>query len=282
MPCDEMRDRLSPYLEGELSESERKALEAHLGECADCAALLAVLRESRVASRRARSGPPVHLARRIQEAVAQKAAEQSRPRAAWGWTWMPAFAAAASFLAMIGLIAYLDRSAKAPVMIAAKVEQETPRPAPVPASAPPPARAMEPEKVAALAKEGEKAATPETRVRKDSLSAGRLLAGRAEDVEQKTEVSRADERLEAARPRPAERSYPAAKQEFAKIAPPSGFRAESSLPRAGSRHHPLPVRRESEGVFHRHIPWRSSFGVAGGGQSQERSWRHGSRAPSRD
>jgi hypothetical protein len=220
MPCDEMRDRLSPYLEGELSESERKALEAHLGECADCAALLAVLRES-VASLRAapEADPPPHLARRIQEAVAQKAAEQSRPRTAWGWTWMPAFAAAASFLVMIGLIAYLDRSAKAPVMIAAKVEQETPRPAPVPASAPPPARAMEPEKVAALAKEGEKAATPETRVRKDSLSAGRLLAGRAEDVEQKTEVSRADERLEAARPRPAERSYPAAKQEFAKIAP---------------------------------------------------------------
>jgi anti-sigma factor RsiW len=139
MPCDEMRDRLSPYLEGELSESERKALEAHLGECADCAALLAVLRES-VASLRAapEADPPPHLARRIQEAVAQKAAEQSRPRTAWGWTWMPWIEAAASFLVMICMIDYLEPSAKATVMIAAKVEQETPRPAPVPAFAPRP------------------------------------------------------------------------------------------------------------------------------------------------
>ncbi|MBI3394164.1 MAG: zf-HC2 domain-containing protein, partial [Nitrospirae bacterium] len=104
MPCDEMRERLSPYLEGELGESERRALEAHLKECADCTALLAVLRES-VASLRAmpEAEPPAHLARKIQQAVAERAAVQSRPRATWGWTWMPAFAAAASFLAMIGL-----------------------------------------------------------------------------------------------------------------------------------------------------------------------------------
>lgn len=217
MPCDEMRDRLSPYLEGELGESERKALEAHLGECTDCAALLTVLREG-VASLRAmpEADPPAHLARRIQEAVAQKAAERSRPRTAWGWTWMPAFAAAASFLVMIGLIAYLDRSAETPVMIAAKVEQDAPRPAP----APPPVermRAVETEKAPAPAKEA-----PEEKAPKESPPKPPLLASRAEEVGKAGEISLADKKEGAERARQAE-SIPAgpraARKEIAKIAP---------------------------------------------------------------
>ena len=223
MPCDEMRERLSPYLEGELDESEQRALEAHLGECTDCAALLAVLRES-VASLRTmpEAEPPAHLARKIQQAVSQKAAVQSRPRTAWGWRWMPAFAAAASFLAMIGLIAYLDTPAETPMMIAAKVEPEASRPFPAPAPPPPPARAPETKKAPAFAKESETAATSRSPIGtpgKDSPPAGRLLAGRIEEAEKKTEVYPAHERLDAARPRPAERPHRAAKQEFAKVVP---------------------------------------------------------------
>lgn len=217
MPCDEMRDRLSPYLEGELGDSERKELEAHLGECADCAALLAVLRES-VASLRAmpEADPPASLARKIQQAVSEKAAEQSRPRTAWGWTWMPAFAAAASFLVMIGLIAYLDRSAETPVMIAAKVEQDAPRPAPVP----PPVermRAVETEKAPVLAKEA-----PEAKALRKPPPKPPLLASRAEEVGKAAEISLADKKEGAERARPAE-PIPAApravRKELAKIAP---------------------------------------------------------------
>lgn len=217
MPCDEMRDRLSPYLEGDLGDSERKALEAHLGECADCAALLAVLRES-VASLRAvpEEEPPAHLARKIQQAVAEKAAERLRPRTAWGWTWMPAFAAAGSLLVMIGLIAYLDRPAETPVMTAAKVERDAPRPAP----APPPVermRAVETEKAPAPAKEA-----PEANASKESPPKPSLLASRAEEVGKAGEISLADKKEGAERARQAE-SIPAgpraARKDLAKIAP---------------------------------------------------------------
>ncbi len=37
-------DRLSDYLDGELSERDCRALERHLGECAECEATLAELR----------------------------------------------------------------------------------------------------------------------------------------------------------------------------------------------------------------------------------------------
>lgn len=229
MPCDEMRDRLSPYLEGELGESERKALEAHLGECADCAALLAVLRESVASLRTApEAEPPPRLARKIQQAVTEKAAERSRPRTAWGWTWMPAFAAAASFLVMIGLIAYLDRSTETPVMIAAKVEQDAPRPAPVPPSAER-MRAVETEKAPALAKEGGSPA-PEMKALKESPPKPPLPTSRAEEVGKAAEISLADKKEGAERPAgqypPAAR---AARREFAKVVPET-----TSAPKPGS------------------------------------------------
>ena len=41
---DQWTDRLSEYLDGELDEAERVALEAHLATCADCTAVLADLR----------------------------------------------------------------------------------------------------------------------------------------------------------------------------------------------------------------------------------------------
>ena len=41
---DEWTDRLSEYLDGDLAEAERQALEAHLGVCEDCAATLEELR----------------------------------------------------------------------------------------------------------------------------------------------------------------------------------------------------------------------------------------------
>lgn len=263
MPCDEMRDRLSPYLEGELGDSERKALEAHLGECADCAALLAVLRES-VASLRAmpEADPPASLARKIQQAVSEKAAEQSRPRTAWGWTWMPAFAAAASFLVMIGLIAYLDRSAETPVMIAAKVEQDAPRPAPVP----PPVermRAVETEKAPVLAKEA-----PEAKALRKPSPKPPLLASRAEEVGKAAEISLADKKEGAERARPAEpipMAPGAARKDLVKIAP-----AAAGAPRPASLRPEVIITLSDPAVRERALSVVASLGGTSSDLREER------------
>ena len=56
---DQWIDRLSEYLDEELSDAERQALEAHLRNCAECAATLAELR--RVVGRaRALDDKPPH------------------------------------------------------------------------------------------------------------------------------------------------------------------------------------------------------------------------------
>ena len=41
---DQITDRLSAYLDGELSDAERASIEAHLQTCADCRAVLTDLR----------------------------------------------------------------------------------------------------------------------------------------------------------------------------------------------------------------------------------------------
>jgi anti-sigma factor RsiW len=46
MTCDELRDRLSPYVDGELDAAARAAVDAPLGACPDCAALAACLRRA--------------------------------------------------------------------------------------------------------------------------------------------------------------------------------------------------------------------------------------------
>lgn len=267
MPCDEMRDRLSPYLEGELGDSERKALEAHLGECADCAALLAVLRES-VASLRAmpEADPPASLARKIQQAVSEKAAEQSRPRTAWGWTWMPAFAAAASFLVMIGLIAYLDRSAETPVMIAAKVEQDAPRPAPVP----PPVermRAVETEKAPAPAKEGGSPA-PEMKALREPAPGAPLMARRAEEAGKMAEMSLPDRKQSAERARQAEpipMAPGAARKDLVKIAP-----AAAGAPRPASLRPEVIITLSDPAVRERALSVVASLGGTSSDLREER------------
>ena len=43
---DAVRDHFSEYLDGSLSLSDREQLEAHVGECAQCSAELATLRET--------------------------------------------------------------------------------------------------------------------------------------------------------------------------------------------------------------------------------------------
>jgi anti-sigma factor RsiW len=68
-------DMLSDYLDGDLPEAERKALEAHLLECAGCARTLEELREVIDAAKALPSMPPgIDLWRGISARIDQRAA----------------------------------------------------------------------------------------------------------------------------------------------------------------------------------------------------------------
>jgi len=47
LTCDQFAERLADYLESDTNESARRAIEAHVAECAECGALLADLRQIR-------------------------------------------------------------------------------------------------------------------------------------------------------------------------------------------------------------------------------------------
>ena len=46
MPCQELVERVTDYLDGALTERDRLRLEAHLAECEDCVRYVAQLRET--------------------------------------------------------------------------------------------------------------------------------------------------------------------------------------------------------------------------------------------
>lgn len=57
---DQWTDRLSEYLDGELDDAERVALEAHLATCADCTAVLTDLRRVVARAQALDDRPPAH------------------------------------------------------------------------------------------------------------------------------------------------------------------------------------------------------------------------------
>jgi anti-sigma factor RsiW len=88
MNCAELRERVAPLLDGELSRSDRRAAEAHLDACPSCAEFLASLAVQPLGPRRAlrarRSEPCWD---RLDQALD---AEAARPPRLWGrlycWT----------------------------------------------------------------------------------------------------------------------------------------------------------------------------------------------------
>lgn len=63
--CTALGEQLSAYLDGELSEEETEAVEAHLLVCDDCAALCRALRALRVEIAGAQLDPPPELHEKI-------------------------------------------------------------------------------------------------------------------------------------------------------------------------------------------------------------------------
>jgi hypothetical protein len=57
---DQWTDRLSEYLDGDLTEAERAAVEAHLEDCRECAETLAGLRRIVMRARSLEDRPPAH------------------------------------------------------------------------------------------------------------------------------------------------------------------------------------------------------------------------------
>jgi anti-sigma factor RsiW len=114
-------DRLSEYLDGELSHGERQALEAHLGGCGECRALLEELRAVVVTARTLPALPPE---RDLWPAVAERTRDvvpfpSRTPRRLPEWTRL---AAAAVLFAAVGSgvtwLAFLRSPAAVPVAVA--------------------------------------------------------------------------------------------------------------------------------------------------------------------
>ncbi len=91
------RERLSAYLDGELSATERVALETHLPGCDECQRELAALRQTRALLR----ALPTPVAPRSFALPSQPAMAQPRSRGALRWT--RPIQIAGSIAAMIGL-----------------------------------------------------------------------------------------------------------------------------------------------------------------------------------
>jgi anti-sigma factor RsiW len=128
---DQWTDRLSEYLDGELVEGERIALEAHLQTCGECSAILNDLRRVVRRARTLEERPP---SRDLWPAIAgrigarPKAAEEivdlaSRHRGARRWSFsLPQLAAAGiALMAVSGGAVWLLRSPAAPPLAAPMV-----------------------------------------------------------------------------------------------------------------------------------------------------------------
>src|SRR5262249_33425382 len=73
---DPWMERLSDYLDGDLDRADRESLEAHLKECAECAAVLGELRKVRARARELNDAPvPPELWPRIEKAIASPRGE---------------------------------------------------------------------------------------------------------------------------------------------------------------------------------------------------------------
>jgi anti-sigma factor RsiW len=96
MNCERWRGQLEPFLDGELSPAETRALDIHLQDCAACSAnalsRARLKRAVHVAGRRFVAPPGLRL--RVQQQIAQE------PHRRWQRAWMPALAGLAAVMAL--------------------------------------------------------------------------------------------------------------------------------------------------------------------------------------
>ncbi|HKU77361.1 MAG TPA: zf-HC2 domain-containing protein [Pyrinomonadaceae bacterium] len=100
--CDDVRGRLTLYLDDELRGDERASVEAHLSECESCAGIFA--RELNFLNTVRESGP-LHVAPAELRAKVQQVLGQNRPRRSFRLRWMAA-AAAVVLVLLLPVIAW--------------------------------------------------------------------------------------------------------------------------------------------------------------------------------
>ncbi len=114
MTCKRIEELLSAYLEGGLTAAERAGVEAHIAGCADCAALLGLMRETMTATAGfPEAEPSAGLMARlygIPEEEAAKAAKKGFFRTAFDWLANPAlqpvYAASTAALIVLSFVLF--------------------------------------------------------------------------------------------------------------------------------------------------------------------------------
>ena len=119
--CEEIRGRLTLYLDNELQGEERGVVEAHLSDCESCAALFARELNFLKAVRESASThvAPPELRAKIQKILTDGAsgvAEVSRPRRVSRLSWLVAAAAALLLLLMPFLVWRISKQSKLPAV----------------------------------------------------------------------------------------------------------------------------------------------------------------------
>jgi anti-sigma factor RsiW len=115
MTCERIERLLSDYLEGGLTAAARAEADAHLAGCPDCAALLALMRETLAATAGfPEAEPSAALMARLyavpEEAAAAKAGRRSLARTVFDWlgrpSLQPVYAAGAAVLMALTFVAF--------------------------------------------------------------------------------------------------------------------------------------------------------------------------------
>jgi Putative zinc-finger len=108
MSCDEWREDVSAWVDGELAPPRRKELDAHLKACRNCRRLA---REFRELARLARSVPSPHAKLELTDAaMALVRGRETRKRWSWwpsGGMFWPQFSVGAAALAVAGFLAFV-------------------------------------------------------------------------------------------------------------------------------------------------------------------------------
>ena len=111
MTCERIEELLSAYLEGGLSAAQRADVEAHIAGCADCAALLGLMRETMTATAGfPEAEPSAGLMARLYGIPEEKAAKKRFFRTAFEWMGRPAlqpvYAASTAALIVLSFVLF--------------------------------------------------------------------------------------------------------------------------------------------------------------------------------
>lgn len=124
MTCDKMTDLFTAYLDGELGDADRRAFEAHLEACPDCAALFAAVGDVRSCLAAVPEvEPPADLMRKLRLAPARKRRLRFVPDFLLRPSLQPVFAAGTLFLVVATFLAFAPQGRTTRKAIDLKVHQ---------------------------------------------------------------------------------------------------------------------------------------------------------------